>query len=205
VDDIKFGGPAASGVPMVYMPILQSPLPGAALALRTPAEPMQLAGTVRAVLAQLDHETPITHIKSMDQIVTDSMSQAQTQTWLVGVFATVALVLAALGNYGVISYFVAQSTHDIGIRMALGASTRDVLNLVLRHGMLLVGIGLLVGLSGAFALTRFVSTLLFEVKPADPWTFAAASLLLALVAFAAAFIPAWRATRVDPVSALRCE
>ena len=205
VDDIKFGGPAASGVPMVYMPILQSPLPGAALALRTPAEPMQLAGTVRAVLAQLDHETPITHIKSMDQIVTDSMSQAQTQTWLVGVFATVALVLAALGNYGVISYFVAQSTHDIGIRMALGASTRDVLNLVLRHGMLLVGIGLLVGLSGAFALTRFVSTLLFEVKPADPWTFAGASLLLALVAFAAAFIPAWRATRVDPVSALRCE
>ena len=205
VDDIKFGGPTANVVPMIYMPILQSPMPGAALALHTSTEPMQVANTVRAALAQLDPDAPITRIKTMEQIVTDSMSQAQTQTWLMGLFAAVALLLAVLGNYGVVSYSVAQSTHDIGVRMALGASTSDVLKLVLRHGMLLVGAGLAVGLACALALTRFLSALLFQVTPTDPWTFAAVSLLLALVAFVAAFIPARRATRVDPVAALRCE
>jgi putative ABC transport system permease protein len=160
---------------------------------------------VRASLGQMDRETPVTQIKTMDQTVLDTMLQPRTQAWLLIGFATIALILAALGNYGVTSYYVAQNTHDIGIRMALGANPGEVLKLVLRKGMLLTGIGLLAGLTGAFTLTRFLSSLLFGVQATDPWTFAAVSLLLACVSALAIFFPARRATRVDPLVALRHE
>jgi putative ABC transport system permease protein len=205
VADVKFGGPAANSVPFIFMNAMQSPMANSALALRTSAEPMSVAKTVRAALAQIDRETPVTRVRSMDQIVADSMARPRTQAWLMGVFAAIALALAAVGNYGVMSYSVAQSTHDMGIRMALGASGWEVLRLVLRNAILLTGAGLLAGLAGALALTRMLSSLLFHVKATDPWTFAAVSLLLAFVAIVAAFIPARRATQVDPVVALRWE
>jgi putative ABC transport system permease protein len=203
--DVKYGGPTANSVPFIYMNAMQSPLANSALALRTSAEPMSVAKNVRAALAQIDRDTPVTRVRSMEQIVVDSMAQPRTQAWLMGVFGAIALALAAVGTYGVMSCSVAQSTHDMGIRMALGASTWDVLRLVLRKAILLTGVGLLAGLAGAIALTRVLSSLLFHVKPTDPWTFAAVSLLMVLVSLVAAFIPARRATHVDPVVALRFE
>jgi putative ABC transport system permease protein len=203
VEDIKFGGPTANNAQIIYMPIQQNPPAEGALVLRTSANPLSVAQAVRVALGQIDRETPVTQIKTMDQIVIESMSQPRTQTWLLLGFAAIALLLAALGNYGVTSYYVAQNTHDIGIRMALGADPGEVLKLVLRKGMVLTGIGLLAGLAGAFALTRFLSSLLFGVTATDPWTFAAVLLLLAFVSALAAFFPARRATRVDPLVALR--
>ena len=205
VEDIKFGGPAANNAQIIYMPFQQNLPAGGSLVLRTSASPLRVAQSVRASLGQMDRETPVTRIKTMDQIVLDTMLQPRTQAWLLIGFATIALILAALGNYGVTSYYVAQNTHDIGIRMALGADPGEVLKLVLRKGMLLTGVGLLTGLTGAFTLTRFLSSLLFGVKATDPWTFAAVSLLLACVSALAIFFPARRATRVDPLVALRHE
>jgi putative ABC transport system permease protein len=205
VGDVKFGGPTANGVQMIYLPVMQSPRPDAALALRTSREPLRVAQAARAALAQIDRDTPVTQVKTMDQIVLDSMAKPRTQAWLIGVFAALALVMAALGNYGLMSYSVAQSTHDMGVRMALGAGAHDVLRLVLRKGVILIGVGLLTGIGGALALTRLISRLLFNVKPTDPWTLAVVALLLGSVTLAAAYIPARRATRVDPSIALRVE
>jgi putative ABC transport system permease protein len=205
VADVKFGGPDANTVPMLYVPMLQFPRPGGALALLVSAEPMSLVPSVRAALARIDPDTPVTQVKTMDRIALDSMAQPRAQTGLMSAFAAVALLLSALGIYGVMSCSVAQSKHDMGIRMALGATSGNVLKLVLARGLRLTVAGLLAGLAGAFALTRLLSGLLFQVKPVDPSTFVAVPLLLALVALVAAFLPARRATRVDPVAALRAE
>ena len=205
IKDVKFGGLNSDGVPVIYVPLMQSPWPSGVLGLRTAVDPASLTQAVRATLAQLDRNMPVTSVKTMDQIVTESMSQSRVQTWLIVVFAAVALVLAALGIYGVISYSVAQGTHDMGLRIALGASAADVLRLVLGRAMLLTVAGLLAGVAGALALTRLLTSLLFGVKPTDPWTYVAVSLLLALVALVAGFVPARRATRIDPVIALRSE
>jgi putative ABC transport system permease protein len=205
IKDVKFGGLNSSGVPVIYVPILQSPWPAGALSLRTATEPMSVAQAVRLALAQLDRDMPITGVQTMEQVLINSMSQSRVQTWFFGSFALVALALASLGIYGVMSYSVAQSTHDMGLRIALGAQERDVLKLVISKSMLLTGAGLLVGIGGALALTRLLSSLLFAVKPTDPWTFAAVSLLIALAALIAAYIPARRATRIDPLIALRFE
>ncbi len=203
VADAKFGGLNNDGVPVIYVPMMQSPWPGGVLALRTATEPTSLAPAVRAALGELDRDMPVTSVRSMEQIVVESMSQSRTQTWLIGVFAAVALALAALGIYGVMSYSVAQGTHDMGVRMALGASAGEIMWLVLGKGMLVTGAGLLAGLAGALALTRVLSSLLFDVKATDPWTFAVVSLALALVALVAGYVPARRATQIDPVVALR--
>jgi putative ABC transport system permease protein len=205
VKDAKFGGLNSSGVPVIYVPLMQSPWPGGVLALRTSATPMSMARPVRAAMAELDRDMPLTSVKTMDQILIDSMSQSRLQTWLIGVFGAVALILAALGIYGVMSHLVVQGTHDMGLRMALGAGSADVLKLVLGEGMRLALFGLLLGIGGALALTRLLSSLLYEVKPTDLWTLVAVSLLLGLVALIAGFVPARRAARIDPVIALRVE
>jgi predicted permease len=205
IHDVKFGGLNSDGVPVIYVPIEQSPWPSGILALRTAGDPSGVTQAARVALAQVDRDMPVTSVKTMEQVMHESMSQSRMQTWLIGMFALVALVLAALGIYGVMSYAVAQGTHDMGLRIALGASAGDVMRLVLGRGMLLTAIGLAAGVAGAFALTRLLSSLLFQVKATDPWTFAAVSALLALVALVAGFIPARRATRIDPVIALRVE
>ncbi len=205
IHDVKFGGLNSGGVPVIYVPIEQSPWPSGTLALRTATDPSGMTQAARVALAQVDHDMPVTSVKTMEQVMHDSMSQSRMQTWLIGLFALVALVLAALGIYGVMSYAVAQGTHDMGLRIALGASPGNVMRLVLARSMLLTGIGLAAGVAGAFALTRLLSSLLFHVKATDPWTFVAVSALLASVALIAGFIPARRATRIDPVIALRVE
>jgi putative ABC transport system permease protein len=187
----------------MYLPTIQSGRMN--IALRTQGDPMSLVPAVRKEVQGIDRDQPIAAIRTMGEWVDRSTSTPRYRTTLLGLFATIAMILAATGIYGVMSYSVAQRTHEIGIRMALGARRLDVLNLVVRQGMLLVVIGLGIGLLGAFALTRVMASLLFGVTAKDPITFVAVAGLLAVVALIACYIPARRATKVDPLTALRYE
>jgi putative ABC transport system permease protein len=175
------------------------------LVIRTQGDPLSLVGAVRKEVQTLDSDQPISAVKLMSDWVHSSAAASRYRTVLLSLFAALALVLAAIGIYGVMSYSVAQRTHEIGVRMALGARQFDVLKLVVRQGMLLVLIGVALGLAGAFALTRVMSSLLFAVTTKDPITFGAVAVLLTAVAFIACYVPARRATKVDPLVALRYE
>jgi putative ABC transport system permease protein len=175
------------------------------IAVRTSGSPETVFGTIRTALHDLDGGLSLFRVRTMQQVVSDNMEDTSLQTVLLGSFAALALVLAAVGIYGVMAYLVTQRTHEIGIRMALGASRRNVLGLVLGRGLTLALIGVAIGILGALALTRFLASLLYEVKPTDLTTFASVTLLLTVVALAACCIPARRATRVDPIVALRYE
>ena len=175
------------------------------LVIRTKGDPLSIVGNVRREVNALDPDQPIAAVRPMTEWVAASVSAPRYRTTLLALFAALAMILAATGIYGVMSYTVAQRTHEIGVRMALGARRFDVLKLVVRQGMMLTVAGVIVGLIGAFALTRVMSTLLFEVTAKDPVTFAAVALLLIGVAFVACFVPARRATKVDPLTALRYE
>jgi len=188
-----------------YRPQLQDPMRMASLVVHTRSDPRALAGPIRQQVQALDRDLPIDQVRTMQEIVDTSLAPNRFNTVLLGLLAALALVLAAVGVYGVVSYTVTQRTHEIGIRMALGAKGEDVLGLVLRQGMKLVLVGLVVGLFAAFAATRKLESLVYGVSTKDPWTFAVVALALAAVALAANFLPARRATRVDPLSALRQE
>jgi putative ABC transport system permease protein len=177
----------------------------AALVVRTGTDPASLVNAVRGAIAEVNREAPITRIRPMTQAVDDSMASSRFNMILMTIFAGVALVMASIGLYGVISYSVSQRTHEIGIRMALGAPRQSVLSLVLRNGMTLALIGVGFGVGAALGLTRLMASLLFGVSPTDPFTFIAIALLLIGVALLACFVPAHRATRVDPMIALRYE
>jgi putative ABC transport system permease protein len=153
----------------------------------------------------VDRDLPVYRVTTMERMVADSLAQRRFSMFLFGVFAALALVLAVVGLYGVMSYAVAQRTHEIGLRMALGAQGRDVLRMIIGQGMTLVAVGLGLGLLGALMLTRVMSSLLYGVSATDPLTYAGIALLLAAVAFLASYIPARRATKVDPMVALRYE
>jgi len=173
-----------------------------ALAVRTSINPLSLATSVRNAVWEIDKDQPVSNIRSMDEIVSEAVARQRFSTLLLGVFAGLALVLAAVGIYGVMSYSVAQRTREIGIRMALGAQRSDVLKLTIANGLKLVGTGLIIGLAAAFALTRVMASLLFGVSATDPITFVTISLVLMSVALVASYIPALRATKVDPMVAL---
>jgi putative ABC transport system permease protein len=175
------------------------------MVVRSSAPASTVVNALRRELRELDPALPLVKIRTMDEVVSAAQSRPRSLTLLLTLFSIVAVVLAALGIYGVISYSVAQRTKEFGVRMALGAQRSDVLGIVLRRGMLLTVIGVIIGLAGAFVLTRFLSVLLFGITPTDPLTFAAVSLLLMLIAFLASYIPARRATNVDPMLALRYE
>ena len=174
-----------------------------ALVVRTTVDPMSLATSIRNAVWAVDKDQPVSNIRSMDEIVSAAVARQRFSMLLLGIFAGLALILAAVGIYGVMSYSVAQRTHEIGIRMALGAQRRDVLRLTITNGLKLVGIGLLLGLIGAFAITRVMASLLFGISATDPTTFLAISFVLIGVAFLASYLPALRASRVDPMLALR--
>jgi putative ABC transport system permease protein len=175
------------------------------LVLRTKGDTASVAAAVRQAVWSVDKDQPISHIRTMDQVFAAAISRERFQALLLGLFAALALVLACVGLYGVISYAVAQRTHEIGVRMALGARPADVLRLVLRQGMGLTIAGLIIGIGvGSFA-TRVLTDMLFDVTPRDPLTFIGVPALLLLVAFLACYIPARRATRIDPLVALRYE
>lgn len=186
-----------------YFPTRQAG--GMNLVIRTQGDPLSLAPAVRREVQAMDPDQPVATIRTMEDWIARSVATPRYRTMLLGLFAALAMVLAATGIYGVLSYSVAQRTHEIGVRMALGARHADVLGLVVRQGMLLVAIGLALGLTGAFALTRVMESLLFGVTAKDPITFVIVAGLLSVVALIACYVPARRATKVDPLTALRYE
>jgi putative ABC transport system permease protein len=206
VADVKYNGVAEGVQPAIYLPQTQTPSSGAALIIKSDIEnPLSLTASVRNELKKIDPELPIAEVKTLDDRITLSMAQPRFRTTLIALFAIVALILACIGVYGVISYSVSQRTHEIGVRMALGAQATDVLSLVIKQGLWLAAIGVGVGLAASLALTRLINSLLFEVKATDFSTFATTVMLLALTALMACYLPARRASKVDPLVALRHE
>jgi putative ABC transport system permease protein len=205
VGDVKHYGLDSQTTVQIYEPYLQVTYPSMNLTVRTTGDPREIAAAIRSQVAAMDKDQPVANIRTMDRIVSDSVGRQRFAALLLALFAGVALILAAVGIYGVMSYYVEQRTHEIGIRMALGAERRDLLKLVVGKGMLLALIGVMIGLAAAFALTRLMSNLLFDVSATDKVTFAATAVLLTSVALLACWIPARRATKVDPIVALRSE
>ena len=209
VADVKLYNMTDAAPPAVYQPFPQVTRQGflsdMTYVIRSSGDPVRLGSTIREQLKAVDPDLPVLRIATMSKLVAASTSEPRFQAEIIGSFAILALLLAVIGIYGVMSYFVTERTREIGIRMAVGAKAGHVLTLVVRRGLLLVAAGVVCGAAGAWGVTRVLATLLFELKPTDPPTFAAAALLLVMVATAATFIPARRATQVDPSVALRYE
>ena len=191
--------------PGMYVSNEQSPVFFQSIVVRAAMDPLGLQKAIEDAVHQVNKDQAVTNVKTLERIKTESMATNRLRSMMLGIFAGVALLLSAIGIYGVISYSVAQRTHEIGIRAALGASAADVLGLILKRGMLMAGAGLMVGFLGALGLTRLLGTLLFGVGARDPVTIAGVGAILAVVALVACWIPARRATRVDPVVCLRYE
>jgi len=202
VGDIRDSALENDPAPAMYFPTYGGKMN---VVIRAQGDPANLAAAVRREVSAIDPDQPIAAVRTMDEWLKTSTSNQRYRTSLLALFALIALVLAATGIYGVMSYSVTQRTHEIGVRMALGARRFDVLKLVVSQGMILVAIGVALGLIGAVALTRVMSSLLFNVTPKDPLTFAVVALFLPLVAFIACYLPARRGTKVDPLVALRYE
>lgn len=206
VGDVKHFGLDAAARPSMYFPHNQIPQRGMTLVVRAASsDPLSLVSAVRGEVGALDGNLALTNVNSMERIVSRSVSDRQAVLLLLGIFAGLAMLLAAVGIYGVMAYAVTQRTHEIGIRIALGAGRRSVLALVLRQGMLMCFAGVAIGLAASFAFTRVMSTLLYAVSATDPLIFAAIPVLLVVVALAAILIPARRAMKVEPMVALRYE
>ncbi|HXW57324.1 MAG TPA: ABC transporter permease [Candidatus Cybelea sp.] len=205
VRDVRQDSIVEAARPEVYAPLLQVPVPYLALAVRTRGGPAALTAAVRHAVMAVDKDQPLFQIQTMQQVVEDSVAGRRFQMSLLAAFATIALGLAGIGIYGLISYTVNQRTHEIGIRVALGAKRRDVVHLVVRHGMMLAIAGVVLGTVGALLLTRFLSGMLYGVGANDPTTLLSVATLLVGVAALASYIPARRAMRVDPMVALRYE
>jgi predicted permease len=208
VADVKDSGLDQPVDPAVYAPFSQSDevwRRWMTLVLRTAGPVAGLVDAAKKQVWSVDSQIPVSDILSMEDLMADSLAQQRFNMLLLALFAALALILAAVGIYGLMAYAVSQRTHEIGVRLAIGAQRRDVLRLVVRDGVKLAFYGIAIGIAAACGLTRLMSSLLFDVKPTDPPTFAAVAALLAIVALAACYIPARRATRVDPMVALRYE
>jgi putative ABC transport system permease protein len=205
VGDIRNRSLNTEPKPAYYVPQTQVPFSQLVAVVKTTGEPHSLVSAATKVVAAMDQDIPLFGVKSMPEYLSSSVAAPRFSTTLLAIFAAVALVLTIVGLYGVMSYSVAQRTNEIGIRLALGAQSRDVLLMIVKQGGMLILLGLAIGLVGAFALTRLIASLLFGVTAKDPITFGAVAVLLAIVALLACYVPALRATKVDPMDALRCE
>jgi putative ABC transport system permease protein len=205
VADVKHQNLRGPAQPEFYFAQAQMPMSTMTVVIRTAANPRALVNAARGAVQALDRNAPVYSVRTIEELLGRSVATPRFNTLLLVLFAGVALILTAVGLYGVISCSVLQSTHEIGIRLALGAQTSDVLKLVVGQGMLLTLVGVMIGLAAAYGLTRLMSNLLYGVGATDPWTFAGATALVAGIAFIACYLPARRATKVDPMIALRCE
>jgi putative ABC transport system permease protein len=205
VGDIRSDGFDAAGSPHIYLSEPQAPAYNSVVYLRTAADPGALSEAIRREVQAVDQSIPVFGIQTMDDVVAKNLSARRFALEILGIFAIVAFLLACIGIYGVVAYTLSQRTGEIGLRMALGAQRSDILRIVLGEGALIVVAGVGAGLFGSVMLTRFLQTMLFEIKPTDPITFTALTILLAGVALMASFIPARRASRIDPLVALRHE
>ena len=205
VGNVRHLGMDASAKPEIYNLHAQDPWPAMTLVVRTESDPVALVAAVKQRIWTVDPNLPISRVARMTQVLSDSLWQPLVLTYIQGIFAAIALIMATVGLYGVVSQSVTLRRHEFGLRLALGAQPVQILRLVLSHGARLILIGLGIGLLGATALTRVVTALLHDVSPTDPWTFAAVSLLLAVVALTACWLPARRAAKVDPIVTLRYE
>jgi putative ABC transport system permease protein len=207
VADVKLQGLDLEVNPALYVPMSQNPYPAAlkniSVVSRTTVDPKGLIRDVEHKVRTLDKEVPLSQVRTMEEIISSSLSQRRLSMTLLVVFAVLAALLAMIGIYGVMAYTVAQRTHELGIRMAMGAQRADVLRSVLVYGAKLAGLGVLIGLILAFSLTRVLATLLYGVGAFDPATYFSISILLIFVALLASFIPALRASKLDPLVALR--
>jgi putative ABC transport system permease protein len=191
--------------PQIYVCYQQQPWLSASLIIRAGADPESAKKAAQQAIWSVDKNQPISRSEMAETVLSNSLGEPRLYTTLLGAFAALALALAAVGIYGVMAYSVAERTREIGIRMALGARAGDVLKMVVGQGMKLIAAGVAIGLVAAFGLTRLIASMLYGVSATDPATFAAVAVALAVVAFAACYIPARRATKVDPIVALRCE
>jgi putative ABC transport system permease protein len=205
VGNIKTDGFDQPDQPHLYLPAFQNPPYAMALYLRSDAAPLNLTAALREQVKAVDKDLPLFGETTMEHVISESVSRRRFATQVMGLFGILALLLAAVGIYGVIAYSVSQRTREIGIRVALGASRTVILHWVLKQGIYLIAGGIAFGLLGALVLTRLLRTLLFGVRPTDVMTYVALSALLTLVALVACYIPARRATKVDPLVALRYE
>jgi putative ABC transport system permease protein len=205
VGDVRNRNLSTEPKPAYYVPQTQVPFSQMVTVVKTTGEPRSLISAVTKQVAGLDKDIPLFGAKSMEEYLSASVAAPRFSTTLLTIFAAVALVLTVVGLYGVMSYSVAQRTNEIGIRLALGAQSRDVLLMIVKQGSTLILLGLAIGLAGAYALTRVIASFLFGVTAKDPFTFGAVAVLLAIVALLACYIPALRATKVDPMDALRSE
>jgi ABC-type antimicrobial peptide transport system permease subunit len=207
VSDVKEYGVRAKMMPQAYFPFTQMLSYGGygRLTVKTRVPPASVLGEIRRHVRGLDSGLAMFRARTMDEVIADHTQDAGVQASLLGAFAALALLLAVVGLYGVMSYLVTQRTREFGIRVALGARRANVLNLILKQGLKLSLIGVGLGVAAAMGLTHVMSTLLYGVRPTDPPTFVAVATMLTVVALAACWIPAWRATKVDPMVALRYE
>jgi putative ABC transport system permease protein len=209
VGDIRRSGKTAPVAPEIYLAAAQTtiyPVQIADLAVRsTQGDPRRLTAAIQKEVWAIDKDLPLTNTKTLDEVISKSVAHRRFQALLVALFAAVALALALIGIYGVISYSVAQRTPEIGVRVALGARRGDILRLILRQAVLLIAGGIAAGLAGAYALSRYLASSLFAIKPSDPGTYILVALLLASVALVACLVPARRAAHVDATLALRYE
>jgi putative ABC transport system permease protein len=205
VGDVKYDGLDRPVDPTFYLPFRQNTSPAQFIVVRTASDPRALAASVRAAVASLDKDVPVASVKTMDELMTESVAPPRFRTMLVALFALIGLALAAVGIYGVMAYAVSERTYEIGVRLALGATAGDVMRLVFGEAIALAAIGVAVGVVGAIATTRLMAALLFGVTPTDLATFVALAGVLVLTALTASYVPARRAMRVDPMVALRYE
>jgi len=204
VGDVKHRG-LETALPLVYVPLAQQPFNLSLMVVKTEGDPAALVGAIRGAVRSVDNDQPIYDVQTLEQRMGVSLAQERFSALLLSTFSAAALALAAIGLYGVLSYNVSRRTHELGVRVALGAETGNLLGLVIGHGMKLILIGLIIGLIGALATMRLVEGLLFGVEPTDPLTLGLATVVLAIVAVLACWIPARRAASVNPIIALRYE
>jgi len=205
VGDIRNIDPQQEALPAFYFPYGYIGMPGLVVVVRTANQPESFAKAIRTQVSQMDADQPIYNVRTMNEIIANATSQHRFQAVLLSLFGLAALLLVAVGLYGIVAHVVRQRRREIGVMMALGANTRQILKLVLRQGMKDVLLGLILGLIGSFLLTRWLSNSIFGLSPSDPVTFIAVAMLLLAVAFVACYLPARHATRIDPSTALRNE